>query len=272
MDEGQYEGLLAELDHRNRDNVARTESYLELYARARDDGHELPWLLMAHLVSRSAGYLMTDLAGASTRPSMFTKDAYGDLFLLLERANFLIFHDAWHHVLLHLLGRSSANDERTPRFMREAWARFETSAGEATPARERRLVVDLVTNEQNLIENRVVQNERFERGRAMIGFFEALGREAPTVLPLTHAEIRVGGFATLEQRVRTGERIFDEVLAGHAERDAIFAWATEHPHTGARRVYGARGNAHLRDVWTVDAVRALWPDVHAPPAPDAAWP
>src|SRR5688572_9480024 len=134
--------LLEELPERNRDNVARTASYLELYAYTVANPPDLPWLLMAHLVSRNAGYWMSDLAARIERKP---EEAAGaeNLFLLLERANFLIFHDAWYHVLQHLRGREPAAG-RMPRFMREAWDRYESD-----PSRERELVFDLVTNEQN---------------------------------------------------------------------------------------------------------------------------
>ena len=114
--------LLGEIDERNRDNVARTASYLELYAITRNEGRELPWLFMAHLVSRNAGYLMSDLARAIDRDDgVFSREALEEMFAFLERANFLIFHDAWRHMIVHLLG--GAHDERTPRYMREAYAR-----------------------------------------------------------------------------------------------------------------------------------------------------
>jgi len=71
-----FEQMLSERDARNRDNVSRTTSYLELYAFARERGIELPWVLMAHLVSRNAGYLMTDLGVALREPdNVFTEDA-----------------------------------------------------------------------------------------------------------------------------------------------------------------------------------------------------
>lgn len=273
--------LPTELDARNVDNVARTASYLELYALARERGRELPWLLMAHVVSRNAGYLMTDLAVTlSGSGTMFTPEALTELFLFLERANYLIFFDAWHHVLQHLLGRAEAADPRTPRFMREAWSRHEERARARHGDRddERALVLDLVTNEQNLIENRVVHHPRFERARAMIGFLEAVGREAPIVLPPCGAKlpaIKVGGFARKERRIDAGRRIFDELLGDRARREEIFAWAMAHPHTGARSVYepARRGrDATLRERWPTAKVRALWAGVHASPEPDPAWP
>jgi hypothetical protein len=268
------ERMLAEKDARNRDNVARTESYLELYALARAHGVDLPWVLMAHLVSRNAGYLMTDLAEGGRATAFFTREALDELFLFLERANFLIFDDAWHHVMHHALGRASALDDRTPRFVREAWARYEAAAaGGVTPALERALVLDLVTNEQNLIESRVVHHPRFARARAMVAFFEDAGIDGPVVLPLTPARIKVGAFERLEKRIEAGRRIFDEVLAPKDERDAIFAWAAATPHAGSRAAYkeGASG-ATLREGWPVGRVRALWAGVHGAQERDPAWP
>ena len=263
-----YEALLAEKPDRNRDNVARTASYLELYALARANGAELPWLLMAHLVSRHAGYLMTDVAAQIGAGSFFKREALEELFSFLERANFLIFDDAWHHVLCHLM--RAPKGERTARFMRDAWHRYETEPSSA--ASERRLLLDLVMNEQSYIERRVAHNARFARPLAMVGFFEAIGREARVALPLTDARIKVGGFARLERRVETGRRIFDEVLADASRREAIFAWALAHPHTGSRTVIDSRVQSlTLRDEWPVERVRDLWSEIHAPPEPDAEW-
>ncbi len=270
------ERFLAQRGERNRDNVSRTASYLELYAFARSHEVELPWLLMAHLVSRNAGYLMTDLGVALRAPeNVFTEAATRELFCFLERANFLIFDDAWHHVLHHLLGRTTHLGAETPRFMREAWRRYEDAVARgASPEVERSLVLDLVRNEQNLIEMRVVHHPRFERARAMVAFFEGVGREAPIVLPKTDARITVGGFAKLERRIQTGERIFDTVLAPRAGRDDIFAWAMAHAHTGWRGVYTSKTPhaSTLRDVWPHDSVRSRWPELHAPPEHDPRWP
>jgi hypothetical protein len=268
--------LLAEIDHRNVDNVARTESYLELYAYTRAHPPDLPWVLMAHLVSRNGGYLMTDVASSLERgDGVFAQSALEQLFLFLERANFLIFYDAWWHVLHHLTGRAHALlVPRVPRFVvEECWPRYERVAagGGVTPEVERRLVQDLVTNEQNFIERRVVHNARFEAARAIISFVEALGREAPVVMPCTDQRIRVGGFSRLERRIATGYRIFDDILADAARREEIFHWAREHRHTGSREAYGGRSGPTLRRSWPLSRVRALWAGAHDPPEADPQW-
>jgi hypothetical protein len=274
MKEAQLIAWLAELDERNVDNVARTESYLALYRLTREHPPELPWVFMAHLVSRNAGYLMTDLRRFldDSRTPAEAYPALENLFSLLERANYLIFWDAWHHVLYHLLGRTGElSPGRTPEFMRGAWRRYE-GAGAMSAEVERRLVLDLVHNEQNFIERRVVHHPRFTAGLVSIELIEASGREKPIHFPLGGAEIRVGRFADLAQRISIGQRIFDEVLADRGQRDALYEWALEHPHTGSRAVYGGRPGLGLREAWPVAAVRAAYEDIHAAPEPDPLYP
>lgn len=271
---------LAELDARNVDNVARTDSYLELYAWTRADGRDLPWVLMAHLVSRNAGYLMTDLArtldGRQVEPSL--ADAMRTLFLLLERANYLIFLDAWHHVLHHLGGRTDAlAPPRTPAFMVDAWRRYEADAPAppaALPAAlERRIVLELVHNEQHLIEHRAVHHPHLAAGLRLLALVEASGREKPLHFALDDAPaITVAGFAQVARRIDAGRRIFDDVIADRGRRDALYAWARATPHTGSRDVYGGKPGPTLRQAWPVATVRALWDGVHAPMEPDPSYP
>ena len=276
MSAARLERLLADLAARNEDNVSRTESYLELYAFTREHPPDLPWVLIAHLVSRNAGYMMTALAGGLARgDALFTPEALETLLVFLERANYLIFHDAWWHVLHHLLGRScELAVPRVARFVAtECWPRYELGLRRdgPTPELERQLVRDLVTNEQHFIERRVVHNPRFLAARAIVGFLESVGRDAPLVLPCTDAQIRVGRFADVGCRIDAGWRILDQVLHDRARRDEIYAWARAHPHTGARAVYGGRNGQTLRDAWPPDRIRELWGGVHGEPEAAPHW-
>jgi hypothetical protein len=261
------ERWLDELDARNADNVSRTESYLELYEALRADGVELPWILMAHLVSRNAGYLMSDLArqlDGSAGKDAALADAMTNLFLLLERANWLIFQDAWHHTIAHFV-RGALTSPRTPRFMIDAWARH------AAHDDERGLVLDLVHNEQHLIEHRAVHHPHLQAGARLLSAIEISGREKPLHFPIADApEIRVGGFASVARRIDAGRRIYDEVVA--ARRDALCAWARAHPHTGSREAYGGKPGPSIRAVWPIGKVRALWDGVHAAPEHDPTYP
>jgi len=138
-------------------------------------------------------------------------------------------------------------------------------------ALERQLVQELVTNEQNFIERRVVHNPHFGPARAIVGFVEGIGRETPLALPCYEGAIRVRSFGRLGMRIATGWRIFDEVLADRERREEIYAWAREHPHTGSRAVHGGRAGPGIREAWPVAHVRELWGGVHAAPEPDPLW-
>jgi hypothetical protein len=258
---------LEDLEARNRDNITRTASYLELYAYARD----LPWVLMAHLVSRNTGYLFGDLATRIEQRRKKGDDASADametLALLLERGNRVIFDDAWRHVIGHLRRRQglpAIAGTETTQFMTAAWARYERDGG------ERQLVLDLVHNEQNVIERRVVHNERFAPGLRFLQLIEMSGREGPLHFPNVLTEIRVGGFAELNLRIEAGRRIFDEVVGPH--RDALFAWAMEHEHTGSRAAYGGPETPRVRDAWPPSRFVARDAAIHAPLEADPLFP
>jgi Protein of unknown function (DUF2515) len=264
----------AEHLERNRDNVARTKSYLELYALTREADSDWPWLLMAHLVSRNAGYLMVDLAQAIDHEGrVFTREALVAFFAMLERANFLIFFDAWHHVLVALdRGDAFAGDAATTGHMKRAYAAYFAGAAVDAKDRERRLVLDLVTNEQRFIEHRVVHHPAFAGAMSLLAFIEKSGHERPMVLPLTSAKITVGGFADVSRRIETGRRLYDEVLGDRVLRAEIYAWALETPHTGSRAAHGGKPGPKLREAWPLERVRAISPALHAPPEPDPRWP
>ena len=253
---------LDELDERNVDNLRRTDSYLQLYSYTVQHPPDEPWVLMAHLVSRNAGYLMTDLARAIARTPALAQAAT-NLFELLERANYLIFYDAWHHVLTaRIAGVDGLAVDRSTARARTAWRRH------AEAYDERRLVLDLVANEQHLIEHRVVHHPRFALARTMLAAIEASGRDKPVVMPGRDVEVRVGDFASVDARIEAGRRLYDEILVDRGVRAELFAWAQAHPHTGSRSVYGGRAGPTLREAWPVDAVLAAWPEVHAPPTYD----
>lgn len=265
------ERLLGELDERNHDNVARTDSYLELYSMTCERGADFPWLLLAHLVSRNAGYMMTAVARSiDDERRGFSIEALEQLFLFLERANYLIFYDAWHHVLMHLLGRTC--ELQPPRVSSHMCAAYQRHGAAVESAEaERALVVDLVTNEQNLIEHRVVHHARFEAALALVTFFEAVGADRSLVFGETDSQVRVRRFERLERRIDAGMRMFDTMLADRSKRRTLHRWATGHPHTGSRSDYGGRTGPPLRDVWPRERVRALDATIHAAPAPDPTW-
>ncbi len=81
---------------KNANNVTRTKAYLDFYC----SHPEIHWAFLAHMVSRNAGYHMTDLKG-ELLPSIIERKEAENFFLFLERANAYIFHDAYPQLLLY---------------------------------------------------------------------------------------------------------------------------------------------------------------------------
>ena len=88
--------IVAQTQLDNRNNVTRTHAYWACYR----DFPELHWALLAHMVSRNGGWCMTDLRG-ELLPHLLNNQATGHLFSFLERANALIFQDAYPQLLLY---------------------------------------------------------------------------------------------------------------------------------------------------------------------------
>lgn len=145
----------------NRNNVTRTYYYATFWSRH----PEVPWALLAHLVSRNAGYQMSDLkryklwkdilAGAAigglsptTVPTLLVPilsnvatSELQALFALLEAGNFLIFHDVMPQLEVYSWAKQFPDhkdevyrllvDERqleVDEFIFEEWERFFFSA------------------------------------------------------------------------------------------------------------------------------------------------
>lgn len=138
----------------NIDNISRTNQYELFYFCYK----EIKWSLLASLVSRNAGWNMCDLQGdrlANTMSNTYRQT----LFTMYERANWLIFNDAYPQLLLyhystkygqpmfHLLRYFHVSE-----FMIKEWQRFWENRDET------RLLYALIINEQNLIQAPVIDN------------------------------------------------------------------------------------------------------------------
>ncbi|MCJ8013961.1 DUF2515 domain-containing protein [Paenibacillus sp. KQZ6P-2] len=143
----------------NRSNITRTEAYYDCYR----EFPELHWSFLAHMVSRNAGWNMTDLKGGLLS-DVVSGQLQEDMYQMLERSNALIFLDAYPQLLLYIhsrkLGRSLFHllpEFRVSAFMRPFWERFWIERDSAL------LAVGLIINEQNYIEGRVIQNSYFQK-------------------------------------------------------------------------------------------------------------
>ena len=61
---------------------------------------EIHWVFLAHMVSRNAGWNMTDLKGGFLTKLLMKKESQA-FFDFLERGNWLIFQDAYPQLLVY---------------------------------------------------------------------------------------------------------------------------------------------------------------------------
>lgn len=178
----------------NLNNITRTNYYLQFWQAY----PEIPWALLAHLVSRNAGYQMSDIArykeqtilamaAANVYPALPTSSIDGVAlgltaasFALLEEGNFLIFRDIYPQleayalakqnppvfdVIFDALAQDSANFD-IDQFAVDQWKEFFNAAqGSAfflpnwwESSQVQQHSFALICNEQNQIEDRLVND------------------------------------------------------------------------------------------------------------------
>ncbi|PWK16351.1 DUF2515 family protein [Tumebacillus permanentifrigoris] len=242
-DRALYERIQTETKRLNRNNITRTQAYWELYERV----PEVHWALLAHMVSRNGGYSMTDLRG-DLLARVLEGDEAERFFQFLERANHLIFGDAYPQLLLYEASRDAGRPLfhllpyfGVSQFMGIVWERFwETHDSEL-------LTMALVVNEQNFIEHRVVRHPKY---RPVVTSFEFAAQtllnltqvvfpyESPSATPEVQlAGVTVDTFLSLTERIDTGRRLY-AILFGRSEvYEGVMRWAARTPHTGSRSDY-----------------------------------
>jgi hypothetical protein len=222
----------------NRDNVTRTDAYFSFFQRC----PEVHWAFLAHLVSRNGGWNMTDLKG-SLIPSIIASEQIQPLFLFLERANVLIFHDAYPQLLLYeeskrrkkklfdLLPCFSVSS-----FMKPFWELFyETNDAPL-------LTVALIINEQQYIQHRVIEEPFFQQHviatfpflcQQWLGFNDVLipyksGRH----IHLTGITVR--DFSDVSHRIEVGKALYGMLFYRKPLFQHVYHFARQTKHSGSR--------------------------------------
>ncbi|NBD26453.1 DUF2515 family protein [Paenibacillus glycinis] len=234
-----------ETETANRNNVTRTEAYRAVYYRC----PELQWALLAHLVSRNGGWNMTDLQG-ELLPELMDEESRLHAFILLERINALIFHDAYPQLLLYEASRKEGRDLSAllpsfgvSRFMLPVWSQFWQRRDAIM------LTTALIVNEQHVIEQPLVQSEYFKAHvLKKTPFLLQIPLQTNTVvMPYGAPQVNGGDmmlaglvlehFSSLHERIEFGKRLYaillrvPEVLAG------VTAFVKGVHHTGSRADY-----------------------------------
>lgn len=227
-----------ETERCNRNNITRTTAYWHVFQRT----PELHWAFLAHMVSRNGGWTMTDLKGGLL-PRLLSRERAKAIFALLERANGLIFQDAYPQLLLyeaavirkqklfHLLPEFGVSA-----FMRPVWDQFWEERNSAL------LTVGLIVNEQNYIEGRVVQDDYFRRTVLDTPAFQAQSLLQMNMIVFPYRSEGLAGlviedFTDLRERIAFGKKLYSILFAVPGIARGARDFAGGKPHSGSREDY-----------------------------------
>lgn len=226
----------------NVDNIARTKAY-ENFGRRYP---EIRWARLAGMVSRNAGWNMTDLT-TSTYQTLLQTSMRQQIGWIYERANWLIFQDAFPQLILYANAKKynqfcSTDFEkwRISSFMQTEWERFWKERD------ENRLMQALIINEQYVVQTRLLDDV------AMEGFFhsffyrmEEFAHLSHVIFPSDSGELYgevVTSFADPVARIKLGKNLasllYDPTLSF-----SFLKFSDINEPVGTRKEYNKRATA-----------------------------
>ncbi|MGD7044777.1 DUF2515 family protein [Jeotgalibacillus proteolyticus] len=270
--------ILKETYRLNLNNVTRTRAYWSLYRRT----PELHWAFLAHMVSRNAGWNMTDLK--SILNQLLSYDQTAVFFRFLEKANYLIFEDAYPQLLLYEKSKKDRKDWSyllphfgVSSFMTPIWELF---IEQKSPERDL-LAVALIINEQHFLEKQVMENTFFQEK-----VIQSFSFQMQELLGLTHilfpfvqsGRIELSGlsvqqFSSLPSRIDIGKSLYTLLFKSPDVLKGSSLFAEKNPHTGSRTDY-------YPDLFTVQktplklyspSLSSVWPNQIHPPEKRKDW-
>ncbi|MFZ3578135.1 DUF2515 family protein [Virgibacillus sp. DJP39] len=150
--------IIKQTKKHNFDNITRTHAYQNFYFRYQ----EINWAFLASIVSRNAGWNMTDLNLAPFKKLLGEKER-NRLFMTYERANWLIFSDVYPQLLTYQLSCKLSKPMfhllpylRVSSYMEKEWNEFWIDQD------KNRLMTALIINEQNVIHEPVLKQSFFK--------------------------------------------------------------------------------------------------------------
>ncbi|WP_052504372.1 DUF2515 family protein [Rossellomorea aquimaris] len=221
----------------NQDNISRTMAYQKFFLLH----PEIKWSFLASMVSRNAGWNMTDLKG-DIFPRLLHPATRDALFMTYERANWSIFQDAFPQLLLyHYSTRYKkkmfhlSKEFHISSFMEEEWNRYWEERD------DHRLVHSLIINEQHLIQEPVIDHEVYKKrvfGSSLF-FIEDHLHFSSVLFPTLEGELlgaSVHGFRKIENRIQLGNRLF-KILFQPDYHSSFLNFALQVEHSGSRKDY-----------------------------------
>lgn len=221
----------------NIDNISRTEAYLRYYTTHSD----IKWSFLAHMVSRNAGWNMCDLEGKWLTP-VLSKKKRAMLYRTYERANWLIFHDAYPQLLLYHYSTKNGYPMfhllsyfHVSQFMVGEWVRYWEKGD------RERLLHALIINEQNLIQKPVIEHPLYKNKvfRTIFFTFQDWFHYSCVLLPTIEGRLfgsSVYGFRSVDNRIDLGKRLA-AILFHENYYSSFYEFAQQTRHTGSRFDY-----------------------------------
>ncbi|MBN3525471.1 DUF2515 family protein [Paenibacillus apiarius] len=230
----------------NRNNVTRTAAYGRIYQAY----PELHWAFLAHMVSRNSGWNMTDLQGEWLPRIMSAKHRQWT-YRFLERANALIFHDAYPQLLLYAASRREGKSLfhllpafGVSAFMTPFWDSFWVQPNSSL------LTTALIINEQNVIEGRVVQHSDYREhvidkwDFRLHGWMQMNQVIYPLGIPSSQEReavplvgLNLENFSDLNERIAFGRKLYALLFHTPEIYGGALRYMRAVPHTGSRSDY-----------------------------------
>ncbi|MCE7792131.1 DUF2515 domain-containing protein [Salipaludibacillus sp. CUR1] len=220
----------------NKDNISRTEAYKEYFLR----NPEIKWAYLASMVSRNAGWSMSDLTG-EPMSRLLSKEWRRRFFITFERANWMIFSDAYPQLLIYEFSKKTGRplfkklaEFKVAGWMIKEWEYFWSSQN------TQRLVEALIVNEQHVIDIPVINAPFFKKTlfkKAVFKWQERL--HFNTVLFPSNTGNLYGAsvthFPEVRKRIKLGKELA-WILLKSPEKHSIYSYFINYPYFGNRAI------------------------------------
>lgn len=225
------------MEKENYDNISRTNVYANYFDRNR----EIMWSLLASLVSRNAGWSMTDLQGKWFRKALSNEQRWM-LFMLYEKANWTIFFDAFPQLLIYEYSKyhnkpyfDLLEHFSISKFMINEWFYFWEKRDQD------RLLTALIINEQNVIQRPIIEHKQFEKEvfRSTPYFVQELLHFNTVIFPTLNGQLfgySVTDFQNVTKRIELGKKL-SWLLFYSCHFDEFYLFSKSVTHTGSRFDY-----------------------------------
>ncbi|WP_227936237.1 DUF2515 family protein [Alkalihalobacillus deserti] len=250
--------IIKQTEQGNIDNISRTVFYEQFYKK----NPEIKWSLLAGIVSRNAGWNMTDLKSEWFQ-TLLTDRYRFLLFQTYERANWTIFADAYPQLLWYAWAKSISRPNYellellgVSKFMQKEWKLYIENRDDD------RLCTALIINEQHMLEETVMKKSLYKKKifSSLLYILEEHAHMSYVIFPTIEGKVYgfyVRNFKNVKARIWLGKQL-QQLLSHPFIHKDVYQFTLETPPTGSRDDYEqfmswSTGNTSpiLRDVYPV---------------------